>query len=123
MGRHVLPKFQIITDGDMSTTSITSTVSNIEYIDNIGIQLIWTGSPTGTVAVQVSVNHAQDAYGNVTVAGTWTQLVFSSDASPAGSASNFYYNAVSIAAPWIRVVYTKGSGTGTLNAFICGKKM
>lgn len=106
------------------TTAITSAVTNIQYLDNIGIQLNWTGTPNGGAVLQVSVDYAQVNMGGVPVvtnAGTWNTITTSADAAPAGSASSFFYNIGQIAAPWIRLVYTNTSSTGTLNAFICGK--
>lgn len=100
---------------------ITSAITNIQFLDNIGIQLNWTGTPNGGAVVQISNDHAQDSLGNVTVAGNWNTLTTSADAAPAGSAGSFYYDINQTSAPWIRVVYTNTSSTGTLNAFICGK--
>jgi hypothetical protein len=77
----------------------------------MGIQLVWTGTPTGTFDIQVSLDHRQDAYGNVTNPGTWSSLTISpSPSSPAGSASNTYIDINQLSAPYVRVVYTKGSG-------------
>lgn len=103
------------------TSVITSAVTGIQYLDNIGIQLNWTGTPNGGAVVQVSADYARDSLGNVTNAGNWNTLSVSANAAPAGSASSFYYDITQVSAPWIRLVYTNTSSTGTLNAFICGK--
>lgn len=116
-----LLKFPIITAGDMSLSSLTSTVTNIQYLDNVCIQLNFTGTPTGTFEVQVSLDHAQDSNGNVTVAGNWTALTLDPSPSASGSGSTTFIDINQTSAPWIRVVYTKTSGTGTLNAFIGAK--
>ncbi len=115
-----LNKYRIITDGDMSTVSITSAVTGIKYMDNVGLQLNWAGSPVGTFAVQVSADHEQDQFGNVTVAGNWIPLTLSPSPSTA-SGSPVYVDMTQLSAPWIRVVYTRTSGTGTLNAYIVAK--
>lgn len=125
-----LLKFQNIVAGDASLTSVTSTITNIEHLDNIGLQFSWTGSPVGTFAVQVSVDHAQDTNGNVTVAGSWTAIPLSYLSSgsmttattiPTSVGSPIYVDLNQLSAPWIRVVYTKGSGTGTLTGYITAK--
>lgn len=125
-----LQKFQCITSGDMSQASITSTITSIEFLDDIGYQFNWTSSPVGTIAIQVSIDHAQDAQGNVTVAGNWTPLTFTywngaafvtATSIPTSVGSPVYIDLALLSAPWIRAVYTKGSGSGTLNAFITGK--
>lgn len=121
MSRKNILKFQNITSGNMASASITSTVSNIQHLDNIGIQLQWTGVPVGTFAIQVSADYAQDIEGNVTNTGTWTTLTLGPGISAAGSADNAYVDLNQLSSPWIRVVYTKTSGTGTLNGYIVGK--
>lgn len=119
----VLTQFQNITNGDMSQSTITSAVTNIQYLDNIGVQLNFTGTPTGNFSVQVSADYAQDSSGNVTNAGNWIALSLSPSPAATGSGSNIYIDITEISAPWIRVVYTKTSGTGTLNGYITGKQI
>lgn len=122
-------KFQCITSGDMSLSSLTSPVTNIQFLDNIGIQINYSGSPVGKFNVQVSADYAQDSQGNVTNAGNWASisfLVFSgsiTDISVPGSTSPIYLDITQISAPWIRVIYTKTSGTGTANVFLTAKEV
>lgn len=125
-----LLSYRTITDGDMSAVSVTSSVTNIQFLDDIGLQLNWTGSPVGTFAIQVSADHAQDYNGNVTVAGNWVPLLLSYWSGsamvtgytiPTSLGSPIYLDLALLSAPWIRIVYTKGSSTGTLNAFITAK--
>lgn len=118
--KNSLPKFQIITAGNMSG-NLMSSVTNIEYMDNIGIQLNFTGTPTGTFAVQVSIDYVQDAQGNVTNAGNWIALSLTPAPTAAGSANQIYIDINQLSAPWIRTIYTAGSSTGTLNAFVTAK--
>lgn len=118
-----LQVFQNITSGDMSQASITSSVTNIQYLDNIGIQLNFTGVPVGTFAVQVSADYLQDDYGNVQNAGNWIPLTLSPSPAASGAAAQIYLDLNQLSAPWIRVVYTKTSGTGTLNGYITGKML
>jgi hypothetical protein len=116
-----LLKFQNITNGDMSLSEIASAVTNIQFLDNIGIQLNFSGSPVGSFEIQVSADYAQDDQGNVQNAGNWIPLTFSIAPVASGSADQIYLDMNQLSAPWIRVVYTKDSGTGTLNSFITGK--
>lgn len=120
--KNALIKYQTITNGDMSQASITSTVTNLQFLDNVCVQLNFTGTPTGTFEVQVSLDHAQDQNGNVSVAGNWTALTLSPSPAATGSASTIFIDMNQLSAPWIRVVYTRTSGSGTLNAYI-GAKM
>lgn len=119
--KNTLLKFQTITSGAMSTASLTSLVTNIRNLDNIVVQLNFTGTPTGTFAVQVSADYAQDSLGNVTNTGNWVPLLLAPAPIASGAAGQIIISLVELPAPYIRVVYTKTSGTGTLNAFITGK--
>ena len=121
MRKSNLQKFQNIVSGDMSQSLITSKISNIEFLDNIGIQLVWTGTPTGTFSVELSVDYQQDQQGNVLNAGTWTPMTFSSTPVASGAAGNIYIDINQISAPWMRVKYTKTSGTGTLQGWLTAK--
>lgn len=117
-----LIKYQTVTSGSMGA-DVTSAVTNIEFQDNIGVQLNFTGTPVGTFAVQVSIDYGQDAYGNVTSTGNWIPISLSTTPTAAGAADQIYISLNQLDAPWIRVKYTRTSGTGTLNAYICGKQV
>lgn len=120
--KNILKPFQIITNGDMSTASITSRVTSIQYLDNICIELFWTGSPVGTFAVQGSLDYAQDEFGNVTNTGHWVPMALNpSPSTAAGSPILIDMNQLSF--PYIRVIYTKTSGTGTLQGYVGGKQL
>lgn len=112
-----LRQFQNIVNGDMSQASITSSVTNLEFLDNIGVQLNFTGSPTGSIAIQVSADYVQDVNGRVLNPGHWVTIA---SASTSGG-SPIYFDIQMTSAPWMRVVYTKSSGSGTLNGFITAK--
>lgn len=121
--KNTLRKFQTITAGDMSAASITSAVTNIETHDNIAIQLNFTGTPVGTFAVEVSVDYERDSHGNVIDSGTWVPITLSPAPAAAGADGSILIDLNQLASPWIRVVYTKTSGTGSLDAFISAKML
>lgn len=100
-----LLKYQTVTSTAM-TSDITSDVTNIQYLDNIGIQLNFTGNPQGTFYAEVSADYARDNEGNVTDAGNWVALSLSPNPSASGSADNIYLDLNQLSAPWIRVTYT-----------------
>ncbi len=88
------------------TGNLTSAVTSIQYLDNVGVQFNFTGTPTGSFAVQVSADYDQDQYGNVVNAGNWISLSLSPSPSAAGSASSIYIDMTQLSAPWIRSTYT-----------------
>lgn len=127
-----LLKFQSVTNGDMSTSSITSAVTNIQHLDDIGYQFNWSGAPVGRISIQVSIDYAQDFNGNVSNPGNWVPLVFTywngtafvtDTAIPTSVGSPVYLDLALLSSPWIRAVYTRTSGTGTLNAYISAKEV
>lgn len=120
-----LVKYQNITSGNMASASITSAVTNVEGLDNIGLQFTWVGTaPIGSFTVEISIDYAQDYLGNVTNAGTWNTLAISPAVNATGAASDSAFIALNqLPAPWVRTKYTKTSGTGTLQGYITGKML
>ncbi len=107
------------------TTVLTSLPSNIKYKDSVAVQLSWTGTPTGTFAVQGSVdyNPGQPQSGGGQNAGHWTAIPLSPPPIASGSADQILMNLDQLAFPWIRVVYTNVSGTGVLTGYISAKSL
>lgn len=116
-----LLKYPIFTNAAMGVGTITSLVTNVQYVDRVGIQLNFTGTPTGTFQIQVSADYAQDINGNVTNTGTWNSIVLSSTPVASGTSGSVYVDIIATSAPWIRTQYVGTSGSGTLNGFITTK--
>ncbi len=113
-------------------TTITSPVTCIQWLDNIGVQFIFSGSPIGSFSVQVSASYSQDLEGNVTNVGTWSPVLltyWNGSAAvqglsiPSTVGSPIYVDLNQLSSPWIQVVYTASSGSGTLNSFITAKEV
>lgn len=123
-----LHKYQIVSAGDQSLTSVTSTVVNIQGLDNIGIQAnILTGTANGTFDIQVSADY-NALNGVVITAGTWNKLGSPYTATLASgvftdSTASVYFDLNQLSSQWVRLLYTKTSGTGTFDAFITGKML
>lgn len=131
-----LLKFKALVDGDMSTASLTSAVTSVAFLDDIGYQFNWTGSPVGSVSIEVSADYAQDTMSppNVTDTGHWVPLTLTywdSGGSafvtgfsiPTSVGSPIYIDLALLSAPWIRAKYTKVSGTGTIQMTVTAKQL
>lgn len=122
--RFPIKPFQVVKNASMSGTSvITSTVSIIQQTPIVSYSVVWTGTPNGTFSVEVSNDYALSSDGvSVLVPGTWTPLVLTGQSPVAtGSAGNGFIDIDITGAYAIRLVYTNASGSGVLNATICGK--
>lgn len=115
--KNVLPPYKTFDAADMSAATLTSLVTNISNIDNVCIQLSWSGSPVGTFSFQGSLDYSPGGAGHpVATAGTWVEFTTADCTDGA-----VLLDANQLSFPWVRVVYTKSSGTGALTAYISGK--
>jgi hypothetical protein len=95
-----------------TASGFTSPVINVQQVDLISLQFVWTGAPTGTFDIQAS-NDYEDVNGTVLNAGTWDSVPFSpSIGAPSGSAGHATAAMALFPGRALRVVYA-GSGTGT----------
>lgn len=119
--RPIFTPHSVITNGDMSG-NITSQVTIIQNLSMLSYDISWTGTaPVGVMSVQISNTYSQNADGSVRNPGNWTTLVLSSPTPVSGSPGNGFIDIDAIAAYAMRLVYTRTSGTGTMNAIINGK--
>lgn len=102
-------------------TSLTSPVTIITNITDIGYDISWTGTAVGAFSVEVSNTYSIDASGAVQNAGFWTPLTLTGTVNPAGTDDNGFIDIQGVSAFAIRLVYTRTSGTGTLNSVVVGK--
>lgn len=122
--KNALLPHQIFTAASMTGTStVTSLVTNIQFLDNMAVQLQWTGTPTGTFYVQGSLDYSDGTNGKLANAGTWTNIMLPQTPLASGSAGQILIDMALLSFPWIRVQYTNTSGTGSLDAYICGKEI
>lgn len=119
--RPLITPHSVIEDGDMST-SITSDVTFISNLSMLSYDVSWSGSsPLGAMSVEVSNTYAENSDGSVKTAGNWTTLALSAPAPVSGNTGNGFIDIDATGANAIRLVYTRTSGTGTLNAKLCAK--
>lgn len=121
--KNTLLNFKIISAGAM-VGDLVSAVTSIQFLDNVGIQAnIISGTPTGVLQVQVSADYAQTTEGGVTNAGHWVSLTPAQQSITAGAPAQTYFELTGLSAPWVRLIYTHTSGTGSLDAFITAKML
>lgn len=104
----------LINAGVMTGTNVlNSQTFNLQNLDNIGLQVEWTGTPTGTIEVMCSINNI-----------TFYALTFDPTlAQPSGSASGYLINLNQVPFPYLKVRYTNSSGVGVLNVWLSGKDL
>jgi hypothetical protein len=93
---------------------ITSDVTSVQYLDNIGFQFVFTGTATGTFYIEVSADHVQDAQGVVTNAGNWTPLSLNPVPIATGENGTIYIDINQLSAPYIRATYEAVLEAGTI---------
>lgn len=121
MAYNVIKPTKIITDGDMGG-NITSQVLDILNQDNVSLQLVWTGTPTGTFEFQASNTYRINVTTNaVEHPGDWVPLTVSPSIAAAGAPGTAMANLNQQSSAFIRVVYTRGSGAGTLQCVVVAK--
>ena len=107
--------YQIFTNGAMaSTNAIVSEPLNMERVDNVGLEVEWTGNPTGAFVLEASNKY--DPIRNASATFKAITLADPPD-DPAGSASGWLLDLNQIPFRWVRLRYTNASGTGVLNAY------
>ena len=109
-GKRIQEPYLLVSAGDMSG-DITSASFNVKNLNDIALQFIFTGSPTGTFYVQASVNGT-----------TWGSITTEpATISASGAAGNHEIDLEGYSFPFIRVFYDFSSGTGSLNVYLSAK--
>jgi hypothetical protein len=119
------------------TASVYSLVQNVQNFDNIGVEVIFTGTPTGTLLVCGAVfNPSLNPY-DARSYGPTVQLPANNNPIPAGNALTFdppltqptgaplryLIDLNQFPFPWLQFEYTNASGTGTLTIHVFEKDL
>ena len=100
----------IVTNGNMSA-NITSPLLDMSTVEAIVFYANWTGTPTGTLKLQVSLTENNTDF--VDLPGSSQSLT--------GIAGKFMWNITDTNFDQIRLVYIAGSGTGSTNVQVNAK--
>ena len=110
--KNIITPFKIFDAVDISTNQTQSTPTNTSRLDKASITLNWTGTaPVGTITVEAR-NGSDDV---------WHELDFGSAISISGNTGSHELIFNELPFEEIRVLYTAGSGTGTLDAILVAK--
>lgn len=117
-GKNSLKPWHAIVAGDMTGTLI-SPPTNIQNVDNVSIELDFTGNPVGTFFVEVS--NTYDRVTNPTP--TWIILTLTPTPVATGTAGVIGIDYNQSGFQWVRVRYVPTSGGGSLDAWIGTKSV
>lgn len=101
--------YVIVTAGDMSA-NITSPLMDTSVVEAIVFYAKWTGSPVGTIKLQVSLTELDADF-----------IDLDDSEQVVNGAGNFMWNVTDTNYDKIRLVYTFGSGTGSLEVRVNAK--
>lgn len=112
MSKNQIKNFNLI-NGVSTAATITSDAVDIEFLDNVGLNIDWTGTTNGTITVECS---------NLSTPSSFKALTFDPVlAQPAGVAGGYLVDINNASWSFIRVVFTRTSGTGTLTVSLAAK--
>lgn len=115
-------------NGNSMAGNITSSPSIVPYPSVFSYEVDWTGtSPVGTVSVQGSNTFTLNAEGGIGNAGNWTTLTFNYNGSAVttipitGNSGTGLIDLTVTSIYALRLIYTAGSGTGSLTVTAFGR--
>ena len=106
--KRVVDFSKYLTAQSMAAT-VTGASTNVLYTDRVAYQINWTGSAVGIFTVEGSNDEV-----------VWTNLPLSTSVTADNAADDAVIE-VETALKFVRLLYTRTSGTGTLNAYITAK--
>ena len=95
------------------TSTIYSQILDVSRMDSVGLEVSWSGTPTGTIQVMAS-NSGINFYA-LTFSPVLTQ--------PAGAAGGYVIGLQLYPFKYVMLQYTNSSGTGVLNAWMQAKDL
>lgn len=96
-----------------STNTVYTNIYETDLYDNVGIEVTWSGTPTGTIQVMCSNS------GTTFYALTFDPVL----GQPAGSAGGYLIDLNQLPFKYVMLQYTNSTGSGTISAYICSKDL
>lgn len=109
MSRIATKTIELFKVDDMSG-NIASDIIPTQYESNIGIQLLFTGSPIGSFTIDASNDSTN-----------WESMTFSEGAIAVSGAGSHALSIKGFGFKYLRVVYVFSSGTGSLSGTLTAK--
>lgn len=102
----------LVSAGDMSV-NVTSPAIWMEHMALLAVQMLWTGTPTGNFTLEGSCDPGN---GDQTGTGVtnWIMIANTTQAAGAGAGKYCYWLA-DVPVKWVRLVYSRTSGTGSVD--------
>jgi hypothetical protein len=107
--------YVVLEAGDMSA-DVASAAIDMLSLPFGALEAAWTGSPVGTFSVDGSIQNVASADLVTTWYPTGTAIE-----DPAGAAGSTLINLSGVGFRWLRLSYTRTSGTGSLTVTAFGK--
>ena len=121
MSKKVIEPVKVLSGGDMSG-NLASEPSVVKYMDNIAYQCVWTGSPVGTLNVEVSLDNAKDGSGKLLPPVNWAPI--SSTGIDVSGGSPQFIDVNQTSACQIRCTFTASGGSnGSLDITVSSKEI
>jgi hypothetical protein len=98
------------------SADLTTAAIDVRSFPFAAIQAVWTGSPTGTLSIDGSIDNVQNPSQVTNWFPTGTSVT-----SPTGSADSTLINLQGVGFAWLRLSYTYSSGTGSLSVLMFAK--
>lgn len=111
----------IIAAQSMGANIPSGQVLDLRALDNFSVHVKWTsGNAIGVIAVEASNNYVAQP-----LSGSFAAVAADSGAitQPASNSGEAIYNYSNRGYSYIRVTYTRTSGTGTLNVWVTTKEI
>jgi len=108
--KRILEPFTLLSAESMGA-SFSSPATSFKYMDRVMLHITTTGTPTGTLSVQTSINGQ-----------TGWEIVPLGMNPLAGVNDDYVIDMQVTALPFLRINYVRTSGTGTCTAVLSGKE-
>lgn len=107
--------------GDMSQASLTTIGLDIQQLYSYAIGAVFSGTMAGSFILQVSSDLVLMAPGSDPAANVVNWYDYTSSSQTISAGGNFLWNVTPAGYRWVRLKYTRSSGSGSLSVYFDGK--